>query len=489
MKSSMVKNTLILIITSMIIRILSLVNRIILTRLLGHEGISLYVIVLPSLSLFMSIAGFSLNIATTKIVAENTATKKYSEKQILSSATIIGLFTSAISILILLIIIKPLISIGLKQESAFFPILSCIFFLPLIALNNIFRGYYNGKNKMNISSYAILTEQISRIITSVVLLYIFVPFGLVVAVSMAILAMGLGELISLLYIIFLIKKRNLENLDNNCNPKLAILRISLPTTATRLVGNITYFLEPIIYTAALSIIGFSTNDILIHYSAITAYGIPLITLCTFISTSIATVVMPNVSRSYAAKNFDEVNHYLKKALILSFVPSILVSILISSYSSEYMMLIYNTTTGSNYAKSFGLIFILYYIQMPLVGIMQAIGRSKYLFRLSLITSIIKLILIFSLSFIPSIGYNSLIFALLINIFITTPVLYFYLKKQFQFKFSSTTFINIIIIFVLTFLLLYILKAGNVHYLLSTFIIILSFIISSKVLKITSLNNK
>ncbi|MCK9537389.1 MAG: oligosaccharide flippase family protein, partial [Bacilli bacterium] len=72
MKSGIVKNTIILIVTSMIIRILSLVNRIILTRLLGNEGISLYVITLPSLSLFMTISGFSLNIATTKVFAENS---------------------------------------------------------------------------------------------------------------------------------------------------------------------------------------------------------------------------------------------------------------------------------------------------------------------------------------------------------------------------------------------------------------------------------
>ena len=47
MKDGIVKNTIILIATSMIIRVLSLVNRIVLTRLLGEEGIALYVITLP----------------------------------------------------------------------------------------------------------------------------------------------------------------------------------------------------------------------------------------------------------------------------------------------------------------------------------------------------------------------------------------------------------------------------------------------------------
>lgn len=92
MKNTLVKNTLILIITSLIIRLLSLFNRIILTRLLGNEGISLYVISLPSIMLFMSIAGFSLNLVLAKIIAENQVTKKYSDKNILKKAILIGFY-------------------------------------------------------------------------------------------------------------------------------------------------------------------------------------------------------------------------------------------------------------------------------------------------------------------------------------------------------------------------------------------------------------
>jgi hypothetical protein len=66
----------ILIITSLIIRLLSLFNRIILTRLLGNDGINLYVISLPSIMLYMSVAGFSLNTALSKVIAENTVTNK-----------------------------------------------------------------------------------------------------------------------------------------------------------------------------------------------------------------------------------------------------------------------------------------------------------------------------------------------------------------------------------------------------------------------------
>ena len=67
----LIKNTLILISSSLIIKALSLLNRIVITRLLGQDGISLYVLTLPTIMLLCSISGFSLNITLSKITAEN----------------------------------------------------------------------------------------------------------------------------------------------------------------------------------------------------------------------------------------------------------------------------------------------------------------------------------------------------------------------------------------------------------------------------------
>ena len=61
MKNKILKNTLILLITNLIIRALGLFNRVILTRFLGEQGISLYTLILPTIMLFLSISCFSLN--------------------------------------------------------------------------------------------------------------------------------------------------------------------------------------------------------------------------------------------------------------------------------------------------------------------------------------------------------------------------------------------------------------------------------------------
>lgn len=489
MRNTLVKNTIILIITSLIIRLLSLFNRIILTRLLGNEGISLYVISLPSIMLFMSIAGFSLHTVLAKIVAENQITKKYSDKVIIQKAIIIGLITSIITAIILIIIIKPLVFQGLKQEKTFYPILSCVLFLPLVAMNNVIRGYFSGRNMINISAYANLIEQISRIIIATIFLYLFLPYGLIISVTMAIVSMGIGEAISLIYSIIMLKTKKQENISQNYDPTNQILRIAFPTTLSRLVGNLSLFLEPIIYTLALSILAFKPEDILYRYSEVTAYAIPLITLCSFISQSIASAVLPSISKSYASNNIKEVNHYIKKSCILSVIPGILVSILLTFYGYEYMKLIYNTNIGANYVVSLGALFIIYYIHSPLMSIMQAVGRQKFLFKFSIIISILKLSLIFLLTFISFVSYNSLIISILLISSLSTMYIYFYLKNQFKFKFSNSEILNFLILISLTILSSIILKAGINNYLLNTIILTILFTIFVKILKVTSLSDK
>ena len=307
---------------------------------------------------------------------------------------------------------------------------------------------------------------------------------------MSIVAMGVGELISLIFIIIKIYRLKDKNFTENANdPKGAILGIAMPTTFSRLLGNLTEFFEPIIYTLALTKIGFDSKEILFKYSAITAYALPLITLCSFLSQSIATAIIPNISRSNALGRKNEVIHYIKKSFLLSFVPGILVTILLSSYAYEYMKLVYDTDIGADYVIKLSIFFIFYYLLSPMWAIMQAIGKAKFLFRMNLIADIIKLALIYALTFIPWISYNSLIVVLLAYTISATMIIYFYLKNIYRFRFHMVEVIKVLILSLLTILFLQILKAGINNYLLNTFLVSIFFLLLVKALKVTSLNNK
>lgn len=481
-KNPLIKNTIILIICSLLVKVLGLFNRIVLTRLLGNEGISLYIICLPSIMLFMSIAGFSLNIALSKIVSENLVTKKYKNRTILKKSFIIGLISSLIASITLLIIAKPLTNNWLAQPDTFYPIISIIIFLPIIVLNNIIRGYYNGINKVNLSAYANVIEQISRIVISTIFLYIFSDKGIVFAVTMATISMGCGEIISLIFSIIKLK-RNIIHTNGNNNPTKEILSISFPTTFSRLISNFTFFLEPIIFTLALNLISFPKEQIMYKYSEVNAYAIPLITMFCFISTSIATSIAPSISKFQAQKEYKLVNKLIEKSLIFSIIPGILIVTVLYQYSDEYMTLIYGTNIGSNYVKYFSFAFLIFYIEPPIMSILQALGKSKQLSIISTFSNLLKLLLIFSLTFINRINYNSLIISMVLNSILVTLTLFFYLKNITNFKFQKNILLTVLILLILTFFTFEIIKASISNYILASIIGGLLFLIYLKVLRI------
>lgn len=481
LKNNLIKNTLILIIVSLLVKALGLLNRIVLTRLLGNQGISLYILALPTIMLFMSIAGFSLNIVLSKIVSENLITQKYKNRTILIKAILLGLMTSLLSIIILLIIIKPLTSKWLGQKETYYPILSIIFFLPIVVFNNVIRGYYNGINKVNLSAYSNLIEQFSRIIATFILIYIFKEKSVTFLVTIATLSMGLGELISLLYALLKLKK-NIIHINGTFSPTKEIFNQAFPTTTSRLLTNFTFFLEPIIYTLALKLINFPNNEIMYKYSEINAYAIPLITMFSFISVSIATSISPNISK-YNMTNKSKMQNLISSSLIIALIPGILISITLFFYSKEIMNLIYNTDIAYNYVRNFSFAFLIFYIEPILISALQALGENKNLFIITIISNILKLVLIFSLTFIKIISYNSLIISISINSVITTLTLFFHLKNISNFKIKKEKIINILILFIITFLSCYLFKLLINNFIIVIFITTLLFLIYLKTLKL------
>ena len=420
MKSRLIKNTFIVLITSLIIRLLSLFNRIILTRSLGEEGISLYSVILPTIMLFMSISCFSLNTAMVKVTATNK------NKTVIKKGITLAVITSSIASLILLLILNILTNNLLKQPNAYYPIIFSIPLFYLTSISSVLRGFLNGIEKIFTTSIANLLEQLSRIIFTL-LIFINIKNGSTnIYVCYAVIAMSIGEIISIIFTSINIKKINIESNNINNDISKELLEIAIPTTFTSLSSNFTFFLEPILYTFILSKLSFSTSQILYKFSEVTAYSLPLITLFAFISISISTVIMPKISTS----TNDQIKLYINKLITICLIPAFLLTTILFHYCNDLSMLLYNSQMGVTLIRKYVWFFIIFYLISPFNTILQSTNQANKVFLLSLIVHIIKLILILLLPFITT---DALIISYLISYLLTFSIQYIILYKQYQFK--------------------------------------------------------
>src|SRR5699024_1202151 len=96
-KQTFIKGTIILIIAGMITRFLVFINRLVVARMMGEEGVGLYNMALQTLFLIINLAQIGLPIAISKRVSEAEANHdQHKVKQILVISLIITGITSVI---------------------------------------------------------------------------------------------------------------------------------------------------------------------------------------------------------------------------------------------------------------------------------------------------------------------------------------------------------------------------------------------------------
>ena len=421
MKNKFIKSTIILIIGALFTKLLGFIIKIIFTRMVTQNDINLYSIIMPTYSLLTTLASLGLPLAISNLIAEN----KNNSKKILFSIIPASLIINIILITIIFLI-APIISNNLlHNKDAYYPIISIAFVLPFISLSSIIRGYFFGKQKMFPHTLSNVIEQLFRLLIIIIFLPKILKYGTIITVSAYILFNILSEIISII-VFLLFAPKNFSIKKEDLKPDIRVVKdimsIAIPTTSSRIIGNIGYFFEPIILTLTLTLVGYSNDFILNEYGIYNAYVLPLLTIPSFFIIALNTSLVPEISKNKHNRNI--IIRRLKQSLIFSFIIGIVSNIIVYMFTEQLLTIIFDTTLGVDYIKFLAPFFVFLYLEGPLASTLQALNYAKYTMTVTVITTIIKLITLFIFS-LMHIGLYGLLIAEIINIFL---VVYLNSKK-------------------------------------------------------------
>lgn len=425
----LIKNIIILLVSGALAKLLGMLGKIIYTRIAGVNVVGLYTMITPTFMLIISICQFSFPISISKISAE----EKYDNKSLLKSAYFVG-FIISIILIIILILTSNLIALSLHNKLLAPAILSISAIIPFVMISSVQRGFLHGKEDMLPASITNVTEEIIKIILILFLLPIAISKGDITSVIFLILFNVITESSNILFMQKVISKKYISNKKGKVNKKIIkeILSISIPTTSVRLIASIGFFLEPIILTNTLLSSGYSPNYITMEYGIINSYIVPLLSIPSFFSISIASALLPNITKAYANKKYDEFNRKLLKLMFLSMLVGAVCLTIILIFPSEILKLVYNVNFGINYIYLIGPFFLILYMQPTLSVALQAMDKTNKLFLTSTISVIIKYSTLYVLGKI-GFGMNALIFAMIAGIVTTTSLVLIIVLKELKKK--------------------------------------------------------
>ena len=423
MKEKFINSVIILLIGGLLTKLLGMFIKIMMSRLIGTEGLGLYMMVLPTFSLFIGIGQFGLPTALSKLVAE----KRKNNIKLFFSILPISLFINLLLIITIIVIAPVLANNLLHDPRCYLPILAIAVVIPFTSLSSICRSYFFGKEKMVPHVVSNLLEDIVRLTLMIIGIPFFLPKGLEYAVCYIILSNVISEGVSIL-VLFLFFPKKIQLKKEDLIPKKDYMKeslsIGIPNTTGRLLGSIGYFLEPILLTTTLLSLGYSSKFITTEYGILSGYVMPLLLLPSFFTMAISQALLPVVSREYTRGNYTFVRRKIKQAILYSLAIGIPVTIFFIIFPELPLKLIYHTKEGISYMRFLAPVCLFQYIQSPLSSCLDAMGRSRDAMIGTTIGVIIRSIFLVLLSLL-NIGLWGLIIAISLNVLAVT---FYSLKK-------------------------------------------------------------
>lgn len=406
-----VKNFILLSISTGIINIIEIITNAYITQKIGTTVLGSYSLIMNAFSFLVTISLFGIPLAITKIVSEKDELHDIPSA---ITATKIGYKICAAiscSVCFLTIIFRneftSLVLRNLNDETI---LILLALSLPFMAVTSTLCGYFNALRKVE---KPVIYEFISHILRSsllVALIYLHKPTYIAFGISILI-----SEIISFLYA-FTMYKLDIRKLNVNYKQKNPltltknILRISAPISFTSFVRSGLSTLKHTLIPIRLQSFGFSYEYALSRYGLIHGIALPFILMPSIFINCFSSLLLPEYSRFFAAKNITKIQSITDKIFKLTLLASLYISFIIYMSSDFLCYLIYKNTEVAFYVKILTPLIFIIYLDYIVDNILRGLDLQVKVMKINIIDVIMSILLIyFGVPYLGTFGYILVIY--------------------------------------------------------------------------------
>ncbi len=418
-KRPLVKGTLILTLSGLFIRFLGLLNRAILSRLIGAEGLGFFQIIIPVYTLLIVVAGAGLPGAITKMIADRHSTGDVGTGVLIKNKAIKMVLASSV---LIFLVYYPLLHLYVCHSNLDGRIVSALKIVAagilFASVSQIIRGFFQGAKMMTPTAVSQMGEQICRVGSGLAAAYVLMPFGLEYALCGITAGIVFGEIIG--FIILLLYRRfhlrKIEpcgssfpvTLDRQLKKEMAVL--SLPLLLLRVSGSVTHVFESLLIPARLQKAGFNAAESITLLGELAGMALPLLFLPTVFILPLNTVLVPYVAQAAVTKQKKTLNNIVRFSLWGTLGMGLSVSLVFRFFSPALTSLFYGNSSAAPLVTMLALCAPLVYMQFTTASILHGLGHPGIAVFNDLAGTAVGLLLIYFLTALPSMGIYGAVWA-------------------------------------------------------------------------------
>lgn len=422
------KGTLILTVSSIVVKVIGSLNWIILSRVLGGEGIGLYQMGFPIYLMAITLSSAGIPVAISIITAEKLAQKDFLGAKRVFNVSLRLLFVTGL-------VFASALFFGahwlidnhwIRDSRAYYSIIAlapAVFFVTFLAS---FRGYLQGWQIMTPTAASEIVEQLMRIVTMIVFANMFMPHGLAYAAGGASMGAGVGAFCALLVLMWFygrLKQKLKADLQQQ-NPLATresaraiisrLLRLALPVSMSSLMLPVVANLDLLIVPQRLEAAGFHISQATEFFGYLTGMAVPLINLATIFTAAMTISLVPAISESRALNDVFGIRAKTRTAFRVALIITCPCFVGMYFLSEKIAALIYNAPGAADAIQTMSVGILLLGLHQISTGILQGLGRTSIPVINMILAAAVKVFLSWTLTAIPTLGIKGAAMATVVD---------------------------------------------------------------------------
>ena len=422
------KGTLILTVSSIVVKVIGTLNWIILSRVLGGEGIGLYQMGFPIYLMAITLSSAGIPVAISIITAEKLAQKDFLGAKRVFNVSLRLLFVTGL-------VFASALFFGahwlidnhwIRDSRAYYSIIAlapAVFFVTFLAS---FRGYLQGWQIMTPTAASEIVEQLMRVVTMIVFANMFMPHGLAYAAGGASMGAGVGAFCALLVLMWFygrLKQKLKADLQQQ-NPLATresaraiisrLLRLALPVSMSSLMLPVVANLDLLIVPQRLEAAGFHISQATEFFGYLTGMAVPLINLATIFTAAMTISLVPAISESRALNDVFGIRAKARTAFRVALIITCPCFVGMYFLAEKIAALIYNAPGAADAIQTMSVGILLLGLHQISTGILQGLGRTSIPVINMILAAAVKVFLSWTLTAIPTLGIKGAAMATVVD---------------------------------------------------------------------------
>lgn len=414
-KYSFLRGAMILTVAGILVKLFGAVNRILLSRLLGGEGIGLYQMAYPIYILALSFSAAGLPIAISIMVAEKMANKNLAGANRILYVVLTALFgVGLMASLSLVLVAHWLIATGIvRDERAYYALVALAPALSISIIMGGFRGYFQGFQTMTPTAVSQIFDQFFRVLAMVAFAVLLLPYGLTYAAAGAAFGAVPGSLMGLLSLLYCYRYHrkiwraeeypHREPTESVGHILYRLLVLAVPVSMASIMLPVVASIDLFIVPKRLEAAGYTVDQATTLFGYLTGMATSLVNLPTILTVALAASLVPAVSDAWARRDSRSVLIHTETAMRIANTITIPAFVGMAILATPISQMLYATPYAGSAIRIMAVGAVFLGIQQVTTGVLQGLGHTGIPLANMIVSALVKIVLSWHLTAMPQFG--------------------------------------------------------------------------------------